>query len=306
MTRILQSGMEKSGNYWLYKILQSALSRSGLPTTTFIQTQPIHALAKTWQLSYREQADTDVLDIDENGCFYRISSIFRMPIVDLDTYLSQAAHVWTHSEFSQRCYEVFPKFDKVVYIVRDPRDVALSMARFQFTPYMQTYYPTRFQSSDEFLEATFRRYMQRWTRHVGEYLRHARALKVYVLFYERLLYDFDRELAGLLAYLDLNATDDLIDSIKADTDFATMHSANPLHVRQGQSNQWVTQLSAQQKATANQYAGKLLTLLNYPTADENTRQPALPLDWQMLDAALMPPPPSIRQRLKTIARKVIR
>ncbi|NJM16702.1 MAG: sulfotransferase domain-containing protein, partial [Bacteroidales bacterium] len=43
-----------------------------------------------------------------------------------------------------RCYSVFPKFDKIVYIVRDPRDVALSMARFQFTPYMQTYYPHPF------------------------------------------------------------------------------------------------------------------------------------------------------------------
>ena len=152
--RILQSGMEKSGNYWLWKIIQSVLTDAGMSTQTFIETQPIHALAKTWELSFTEQADIDVIDIEETGLFYRISSVFRMPLlaVDVDAYLSQASHVWTHSFYCARSDEIFPKFDKVVYIVRDPRDVALSMNRFQFTPYMQTYNPGPFASPEDHLE----------------------------------------------------------------------------------------------------------------------------------------------------------
>jgi aryl sulfotransferase len=303
--RILQAGMEKSGNYWLYKIIQSTLRRSDHTTTTYIETQPIHALAQTWELSYKEQADTDVLDIEDDGCFYRISSIFRMPILDLDAYLAHATHVWTHSFFSNRAYEVFPKFDKVVYIVRDPRDVALSMARFQFTPYMQTYYPVRFKTSDEFLEATFRRYMQRWVNHVGGYLRHAEKLNVYILFYERLLADFDGEMMLLLNYMGMEATDELLKEIKTDTDFEKMRNENPEHVSKGKSNQWVSQLTDAQKATAVRYAGKMLTLLNYPTDDHSTGLPMLPASLSVLDEAMRPPQPTVSQRLKKLVNKVV-
>jgi aryl sulfotransferase len=306
--RILQSGMEKSGNYWLYKIIQSTLRRSSLPTTTFIQTQPIYPLAKTWELSYQEQADTDVLDIEDTGCFYRISSIFRMPVLDLDAYLQPATHVWTHSDFCQRCYNVFPKFDKVVYIIRDPRDVALSMARFQFTPYMRKYYPSRFTTQDAFLQASFHRYMKRWTQHVGAYLRHAGKLNVYLLFYERLLHDFDREMTGLLAYLDLTATRDLLNGIKADTDFETMRQKNPSHVSRGEANQWVSQLTEPQKALALHHAGKMLSLLGYPTQDDEIRLPALPsrLSPELIEQAMQPAQPPVTQRLKKIARRVMR
>lgn len=304
---ILQAGMEKSGNYWLHKIIQRALTYSHLPTTTYIATQPIYPIAKTWTLSQRDQADVDVLDIVDEGCFYRISSIYRMPVLDLDEYLAHATHVWTHSEFCERCFTVFPKFDKIVYIVRDPRDVALSMARFQFTPYMQTYYPTRFQSQDEFLQATFRRYMLRWSTHVGGYLRHAEALNIHMVFYERLLHDFDREMTLLLAYLGLNATRDLLDAIKRDTDFEVMRSQNPLHVSKGTANQWVSQLSDAQKALAVQHAGRLMRLLNYPTDDTQTALPEIPahLTPAMLDAALMPPV-TVRQRLKKLVKQVVR
>jgi hypothetical protein len=71
---LLQSGLPKSGNYWLYKILQEILTKDGV----------------------------------------------------------------THH--------------KIVYIIRDPRDVALSTAKFVFTPFMQEQHPAGERSGDEVCE----------------------------------------------------------------------------------------------------------------------------------------------------------
>ncbi|NJM16703.1 MAG: hypothetical protein HC896_16240 [Bacteroidales bacterium] len=40
--------------------------------------------------------------------------------------------------------------------------------------------------------------MLRWSTHVGGYLRHAERLNVYILFYERLLHDFDLSLSAYI------------------------------------------------------------------------------------------------------------
>lgn len=306
--KILQAGMEKSGNYWLWKIIQSALHQAGHSTHTFIETQPIHALARTWELSFTEQADLDVLDIEDTGLFYRISSIFRMPLLDFDAYLQQATHVWTHSFYCQRSDQVFPKFDKIVYIVRDPRDVALSMNRFQFTPYMQIYYPGPFASPEDHLQKTFRRYMQRWTRHVADHLRQAERLGIHIVFYERLLQDFDAEAGALLNYLDIEPTSARVASIRAVVDFQIMHAENPGHVRQGKAYGWAKHLTEEYQAQALTHAGGLLGLLHYPlTPTQLDPLPGVPvtLSSSAIDAATAPPPPTARQRARSLAKKLL-
>ncbi len=86
--KILQSGVPKCGNLWLYNILQKILSRIGNPTSSFIEQQPVYQIAKSWDLNYPEQARIDVLEITDLQCRYRISSIFQMPIDNMQEYLS--------------------------------------------------------------------------------------------------------------------------------------------------------------------------------------------------------------------------
>jgi aryl sulfotransferase len=289
-------------------MLQSALQDADRSTHTFIETQPVYPIAKTWELSFTEQADIDVLDIEDDGLFYRISSIFRMPLLDLDAYLQQSTHIWTHSFYCRRSETVFPKFDKIVYIIRDPRDVALSMNRFQFTPYMQTYYPGPFASPEDHLQKTFRRYMQRWSRHVADHLRHTQRLGIYIVFYERLLRDFDTELAALLRYLEIEPTPERIAAIGRAVNFETMHAENPGHVRQGKSYGWARHLTAEYQAQAVTHAGGLLKLLHYPLdAAQTDMLPVLPqpLSLADIDAATAPPPPTARQRAKNIVKKLL-
>lgn len=276
--RILQTGEAKSGNLWLYKILQNIIHCAGLENPSFIQNHPIHDLAKTWDLSYKEQADIDVLDIEPHQCFYRISSVFRMPIEDIDDYIHQCSHVWTHSLFCERSLSVLPKFDKVVYIIRDPRDVAISRSRFAFTPYMLKYYPHGVTDPDSFLELSLDGTVRRWVQHVGGYLKHKDDLHIYVVFYERLLRSFDTELSHLLRYLDIKLDEKAIDHIKREVDFTTMKTENPDHVRRGRSGEWAQLFTDEQKRQVVSIAGPMLKLLNYLVGEDqvNSLLPCLP------------------------------
>ncbi len=94
---VLQIGMERSGNYWLYNILQNIIKYSHSDNNSLIQNHPIHSYAKSWELSYPNQADIDVLDIEPLNNYFRISSIFRMPIENIEDYIKECSHVWSYS-----------------------------------------------------------------------------------------------------------------------------------------------------------------------------------------------------------------
>jgi aryl sulfotransferase len=289
--KILQIGVAKSGNFWLYKILQNIAKYGGLEQKTFIQNQPIHSLAKTWDLSYEEQADIDVLDIKTKGCFYRISSIFCMPIENIDEYLRQTSHVWTHSTFCQRSFEVLPKFDKVVYLIRDPRDSAVSAYKFRFTPYAQKYLAGGELEPDIWFSNAFEPRMKLWVRHVGGYLKHMHELSMHVIFYERLLHSFRTEFDRLLDYLEIDLDESSIERIQHEVDFTTMKKKNPQHVRKGRSNQWEDLFSDGQKRQAQRIAGPMCELLHYPCGKVSKASEALPsvpqhLSEEKIDSAI--------------------
>lgn len=276
MRTILQLGAPKSGNFWLYKVLQQIIQQAGLPWSSFVKQQPIYPLAKSWELSYPEQADIDMLDVGPEHFFYRISSVFRMPVEDLEGYVSQASHIWSHADFSPLCYHLFSMVDKIVYIVRDPRDRALSEARFAFTPYMQKYYPHGQPDAETYLENYFEQILNHWVWHVGNYLLQKKEASIHFVFYERLLHDFSNELQRLLSYLGIRLSEEAISSIGAEVHFSSLKSDSPRHVHQGKSNRWMTQLSGAQKEKARQLAGPLMNLLSYPLEDHEEQLPSLP------------------------------
>lgn len=306
--RVLQAGLAKSGNYWVYNILKQCLQQAGLPHSSFIQQQPIHRVAQNWELSYDEQADIDVLDITDKGCFYRISSIFRHPITDLDAYLQDTTHVWSHSAFCNACRRVFSKFDKAVYIVRDPRDAALSHARFMLTPYMKTYYPNDIESKQEYLEKRLEGKLRRWMQHVGPYVAHAEELDLHVVFYERFLLDFDNELDRLLEYLGISLDEDERRAVQEAVTFQSMKEQDPEHVQQGKAGKWCEQMTSAQKRRSEAVAGPLMEKLGYPLQDTTDEiRPSVPDQItpaeadEMIEHAMHP---FLKDKLKKRARQV--
>ena len=276
--KILQAGVAKSGNYWLYKILKNIYSIYRIEEKSFIQNHPIHPIARSWELSYQDQCDIDVMDIGPTGCAYRISSVFRMPIDDIGAYVDQCSLVWTHSPFCEFSNQVMPKFEKVVYLIRDPRDMAVSLSKFMFTPYMQRYYPTRHTDFRQYLDSKLNWLTSLWVDHIGGYLLNNQKYDIHFIFYERLLAAFDRELANLLRYFHLDQNIEKINTIKEQVHFEKMKKESPGHVRQGKSGGWKQMLSPKQISDVHRLAGPMMDLLGYPTAaaEDMDQLPGLP------------------------------
>lgn len=265
---VLQVGLPKSGNLWLYRIVETILDEHGVERRSYIQQQPIYAQAQTWPANYRGQAATDVLLIEPAGCFVKVAnSQHRYPIADLDDYLQQCRHIWCHSRVCERMVQIAPKLDKIVYIIRDPRDCVLSQAQFNFLPVRLAINPQPVRghaNPDAYLRHEFNANLRAWVNHVGGYLQAKEQLSMHVVFYERLLYAFDEEVRALLDYLDISLTPAAWAKLKAETAFAVMKAQDDGHVRQGQAGGWRANLSRAQQRQAVQIAGPLLTLLNYP------------------------------------------
>ncbi|MFB6372157.1 MAG: sulfotransferase domain-containing protein [Bradymonadaceae bacterium] len=261
--KVLQIGAPRSGNFWLWRILQQIIERAGLPNGSVVRSHPIHKVADSLELSHDRQADIDMLDILPSRHVWRVSSVWRMPIADVPSYVDRVDHVWTHSRFCPASPAVFDAFDRIVYICRDPRDRALSSARYAFTPYMLRYFPHGEPDPETWLDHRFADHVRDWMWHVFDHLRYRDRFDIHVLFYERLLHAFDRTLDRLLAYLDVDLPRTEREAIRRAVTFETMRRQNPDHVREGRSERWRRQMSDRRLGRTVEIAGPMLDLLDY-------------------------------------------
>ncbi len=260
---ILQISPPKAGSFWLHTILVNIYKEKQLPMNSYIQQQPIFPELKHRKLSFKDQAAVDMLDIEEGGTYYRVSSIFREEIRSMAEYSTKATLAWTHSTYCRKTPEVFKHFDKKVLIVRDPRDRALSASRFAFTPYMQEHYPSNYASPDEYLVGEFDRLLEQWFWFYGNYLLHHEQLDLHFIFYEGLLKDFQHELNDLLNYLELSLNPEEKTEIEETVSFSNMKKKSPRHLQKGESRKWVNQLSKAQQKIAAEKVGFLMDLFGY-------------------------------------------
>ncbi len=282
--KILQVGYPKSGNYWLYRIIQEVLDMAGVKQKSFIRQHPIYPIAKKWELSYPEQVDINMMDILYPGCFFRISSIFRKRIEDPEAYINSNTHVWSHSNYCRTSEQVFPMFDKIVYIIRDPRDVALSKADFAFTLYMKKHYPTWHESRAQYLEEKAENIARSWKKHVKPYLDHADRHNILILFYERLRENFGRELSLLLDYFEFSFSDDQKQTVSQRVSARQMRKESPQHVRKARHFKWMNKMPGDIRLQMINLTEDLLTELGYPLQDNEKRLP----DWKPRKSAVDP------------------
>lgn len=277
--KILQSGAPKCGNFWLYQIIQKTLQRTGQKSLSHIEQHPIYPLAQTWDLNFPDQAKIDVLEITDLQLSYRISSIFKMPILDLSHYLSKTNHVWTHSPICKRSGELFRQMDKIVYIIRDPRDRAISAAKYYCSDYMLKYFPQEERDPSRFLYKNFDRLINEWVWHVWDHLRYSHQYQIHVTFYENWLDDFQGELAALMDYFGLRLPEEEKVDLEKALSFETLRKTNPNHLRKGKAGDWLDVLTEEQVARAETLAGPLIDFLNYgldqPSFDPASTDPQI-------------------------------
>lgn len=265
---ILQISAPKTGSFWLHTILKNILDTDGAPRHSYIKNLEIYQDLQNQQLSFKGQAGVDMLDIEDTGCYFRVSSLVKRPIEDLADYAKKVTLAWTHSTYCRKTPKIFPLFDRKVCIIRDPRDRALSVAKFAFTPYMKKHYPSPYESPAEYLEANFDKLMDQWVWFYGNYLLHRDSLGIYFVFYENLLHFFPEELDKLLSYLDINIQVDQKKAITENASFFNMKSKSPRHLHKGKSRKWVNGLSGKQQKRAIEKAGFLMEVLGYPHSHE--------------------------------------
>jgi aryl sulfotransferase len=262
---ILHSAIHKSGNTWLARILRRIEHHAGVEHRSWVQGHPIHSTAAGWKLSYRGQADMDFLRILPGGCYWRISDLHQERVGDIEEYVRRCSIVWSHEPVVARHLEVLPLFDRIVYLIRDPRDVAVSLSRYVFTSHVLTNWPPHYERTPEsFLRHALDQELRDWVGHVGGWLRIRPRIPFHIVFYERLLHAFDAELRGLVGYLGVDLPEPALARIREEVSFRSMHGVDPDHVRAGRSGQWITALSERQNAHAVAIAGPMLELLGYP------------------------------------------
>lgn len=274
---ILQVSAPKSGSFWLNTVLKKTLERAGEDISYFIKTRPEYQILKHKKLSFKDQAGTDMLDIEGDGVFFRVSSLLKEPVPNITDYSKKATLAWTHSTWCQKTPEVFTFFDRRVCIVRDPRDTALSAAKFAFTPYMQEHYPSSYKSVEEFFSAEYENLLEQWVWFYGNYLLHSSDVKLHFVFYENLLKSFPKEYDSLLKYLELELPAQEKQKIESEVSFSSMKEESPRHLRKGKSRKWVDQLSIEEIEKASIKAGALMRIFGYPlTPGEGDKLPAIP------------------------------
>jgi aryl sulfotransferase len=218
-----------------------------------------------------------MLDIEGNGVFFRVSSLLKEPVPGMEEYSTKASLAWTHSTWCQKTAQVFSFFDRKVCIVRDPRDTALSAAKFAFTPYMQKHYPSPYNSVDDFFSAEYENLLEQWVWFYGNYLLKKDDLDLHFIFYENLLKSFPKEYDSLLKYLDIDLKEEEKRQIEEEVSFSSMKEESPRHLQKGKNRKWVDQLSIDQIEKASVKAGALMRVFGYPlTPGEGDKLPSFP------------------------------
>jgi aryl sulfotransferase len=283
---IFQSGLPKSGNLFLYKIIKNSVLESDVPYKSHILTHPVRDYVLTLpDPDHDEQANLDTLITDIYGYLYGISPCFKERIYNLYEYIHKCTLIWSHDGITPALLPVLGLFNKTVYIIRDPRDVLISWARWCYTPYCLRYYLEATYGALSPTDFVFRHLtmiMMMWIRHVTGFL----LLKdrAHFVFYERLVHDFENEFGALLKYLELELSEESRCRVREITGYENMKKYNQNHLRSGTSGQWKKLLAKKLKKQAISVAGLLLETLNYPLADEDgSSLPSVPARFTRYD-----------------------
>ena len=163
-----------------------------------------------------------------------------MPVENIKSYVAQTSHVWTHSPVCKQSGELFSLFDKKVYIVREPRDRAISAAKYYTSPYMLKYYPQEITEPEVYLQSHFEALMQEWLWHVFDHLRMSEEHNIHICFYEGFLLNFQEELGRLLAYMDIDLSQQERGRLQEAMSFSTLKKNNPNYLKkERQVTEWI-------------------------------------------------------------------
>jgi len=235
--KILQAGVEKSGNYWLFNIIKELLLLEGIDSLNGNSAKlGIGDRYKEAKLSYKDQHYIDTVETQFGKLYQMISSVYSEEIKDEVSFAENTNYVWTHSGFDDKIKLLSQHMTHTVYLVRDPRDVAISKSKFAFKSYsLDKRWNNPGKSPEDYLKNRFERIMIKWANHVKGY---SKVPNVHFIFFENLFLDFQGEVKRLADYLGIAISEGQLAVIEQNVSADNLRKKDPDHVRKGKIGNW--------------------------------------------------------------------
>ena len=238
-----QCGVEKSGNYLLFRIIKSLLSDIDSYQSYSNITGCWDSLIKMndTDLSFTELESMDEFRVDDDQTLYHLNSHFKasFSIWDIKNYENKATFLWTHQPPNNSHFTVLNKPRHWFYIIRDGRAVINSWLHYTVSPRMLRRHPQyKINNVEELYSniAYFEKCIHRWSNHVYRYLKLKNSYTL--VSFEDMITDkikiIDR-IADKLNIVDRNMIQNAFDR----TQIKITKREAPLHVRKGVKNDWV-------------------------------------------------------------------
>ena len=265
--RIGQCGVEKSGNYLLYRVLRTAMERAGTFHSHAARSGCWDSLFQldAIPLSFPEQRDLDEAEVHEHQVYARNSHLkARFAVRDLERFDREAALLWTHQAPLADHDALLGAERRWLYLIRDGRDVVNSWIHYATSPRMRARHPEYTADTPEALYANtayFEKSVDRWARHVEAYLE--RADRYALVRYGDLARDRAGEIARLTRFAGLEGDVDVAELAAHVAPERTRADA-PNHVRRAGVGDWRRHFGPEHEAIYRERTRAVLDALPVP------------------------------------------
>lgn len=264
-SHVLVLGYPKCGNVWLRSLMADLLQAGGVPFRQVMENHPVAPAMEQLDLGIREQARQDQVRFTPLRAYQEIPGVFSWAIPDIREYVSATSMAHSHSSWSPGIGPLVSTFSHRILIIRDPRDVAVSWARWMFTPFNRLHRPTLHDAPDALLRSDLRLRVTEWDAHQHGWLRERDGnLSLHTVFYERLVKDTPGELGRIADHLGLLVTRTSLEEISARNALDEMKKRQPHHVHRGGWGAWLENLEERQVVDVRKICGGMMRSLGYP------------------------------------------
>lgn len=219
-----------------------------------------------WPDTSYDVFDVDHLTIVPAALVFNIDVLLSEYVSDLPAYVSACTQVQSDSPMSERHPQVLPKFDKRIYLSRDPRDRLLSLSEFAFKPYFRRYAWTDAKDPEDYIDRYLEQSVTEWAHHAGGFLSVRDEFDILFVRYEDMIGDFFGEVAGIMQHLGISLGQSALDILRERTSYKRMKATSPDHLQHGSAGRHKKMLTPKQNARCLEIAGDVMERLGYDGA----------------------------------------
>lgn len=260
-----QNGVEKSGNYLLYRILKSLIESDNEWYSYTQETgcwEPLYNWDQT-DKSFPEMRSMDEFLISADGTLYHLNSQFKasFAIWEREQYDSMTSILWTHQSPRATHFEMLSMNRTWFYILRDGRSVVNSWMHYAVTHRMLKRHPQYSVSDVNELYSQieyFKKNVLRWCSHVNAYLDFQDQYSLVI--FEDLVANKAETIKYISNAMGLGIGAHIAEAVQQSDINKTIQDA-PGHVRLGSNDDWNNYFTNQHIEIYQKLAGKTLARL---------------------------------------------